>query len=115
MKFYLILLLLFTSSLSFSQTFFETAEDDGIITFRSNDQKKLSQIKLNFSSTALTYGYYYLSGKAIDPTKFIFNTEVKLKPNDEGIAMLAKSGEFQPGIQINTALGIRFNDALFKN
>lgn len=115
MKFNFLFFLLLTSTLSFSQTFFETAEDDGIITFRANDKKNLSQIKLNFSSTALTYGYYYLSGKAIDPLKFIFNTEVKLKPNDDGVAVLAKSGQFQPGIQVNTALGVRFNDAIFKN
>jgi hypothetical protein len=89
-----------------SQTFFESAKDDGIIVFSS---KRISQVKLNFSSTAITYGYYYVGGKAIDKRRFLFTGEVKAKPNDEGIATLAKEGRLQPGIKGNIGIGHRFN------
>ena len=90
-----------------AQTFFETAKDDGIIAFKDTG---LSQIKINPTSTAISYGYYYLNGKATASTRFILNVEVKAKPNDDGLATLVKTGNLQPGVQANIAAGIRIND-----
>lgn len=94
------------------QTFFESAEGEGVIAFR---KETVSQIKLNLSSTSITYGYYYVGGQAVDPIKFLFTGEIKAKPNDDGIATLVKTGKLQPGLQINGAIGIRLNDILLDN
>lgn len=95
-----------------AQTLFETAEGEGVIQFR---QKKISQIKLNLSSTSITYGFYNISGNAASQTpRFLFSTELKLKPNEDGIATLVKTGEFAPGLKLNTSFGFRFR-SLFES
>jgi hypothetical protein len=92
-----------------AQTFFETAEDDGIISFSTN---RVSQLKLNMSSTAISYGFNYLAGDATDKKRFIINVQVKAKPNDNGMAVLLKTGNLQPGLIINSAIGGRIRDVL---
>lgn len=92
-----------------SQTFFETAEGEGNIFFR---QGTVSQFKVNLASTTITYGYYFAKGESTSPRKLIGLFEVKAEPNDDGVATLLKEGNFQPGLQLNGALGIRFNDNL---
>ena len=87
-----------------AQTFFETAKDDGIVNFTT---KSLTQLKLNLSSTAVGLGYNYVGGKTVDKTRLLFNGEFKIKPNDDGIATLVKNGELQPGLKVNTAIGVR--------
>lgn len=76
-----ITLLLFISTFAMielcAQTFFETAEDDGIVSFST---KRVSQIKLNMSSTAISYGFYYLKGDAPSKTRFLLNGQIKAKP-----------------------------------
>lgn len=107
-----ILVLIFICSSVKSQTLFESAKDDGIISY-CND--KVSQIKINLSSTAIKYGYYYVGGAPADKSRLLISGEVKAKPNDDGIATLAKEGKLQPGIQGNLSLGHRFNDVLLPN
>jgi len=90
------------------QTFFETADGDGVIAIRSST---LSQIKLSLSSTSISYGYYHLSNKAKGNSGgFIFNGELKAKPNDDGLATLIKNGKLQPGFGVSGAIGYRFNN-----
>jgi hypothetical protein len=105
----LILIFVFISSSLKGQTLFESAKDDGIIAF---SKERISQIKINLSSTAITYGYYYVSGNSIYANKLLINGEFKAKPNDNGIATIAKEGKLQPSIQGNLSIGDRFNDVL---
>lgn len=93
-----------------SQTLFETAKDDGIISF---GKETFSQIKLNLTSSTITYGYYYQGGHSWSKRRPLISGEVKAKPNDDGIATLVEEGTFQPGFQGNLSFGCRFNDVLF--
>lgn len=103
-------LLVALSNSTHAQTFFETADGDGVIAIRN---ETLSQIKLNASSTAITYGYYYASNNAKGGDGgFICNIEGKVKPNDDGLATLVKTGKFQPGFGMTGALGYRFNNVI---
>lgn len=96
-----------------SQTFFESADAEGVISFRN--EKNVSQVKLNMASTAITYGYYFISGDNTKRNRFMVNTEVKLKPNEDGMATLVKLGKVQPGVKVNASLGYRrFLDGSFK-
>ncbi len=111
-RLYLFLILIFLGSHSFAQTFFETAKDDAIINLRST--KEISQFKLNLTSTAISYGYYHTSGKAISKGKLLTSFEIKAKPNEDGITTLVKTGNLQPGLKLNGAIGYRISD-IFKN
>lgn len=113
MKKKLIIAAFLISISSHGQTFFETADDDGIINLA--DKKRVSQIKLSPSSTSIAYGYNYASGGMNSNYKFVINGNIKVKPNEEGIAILAEEGKLQPGVKGDFSTGIRFNDNFFDN
>jgi hypothetical protein len=103
-----LLLLIFNVS-SYSQTFFESAEGEGVISIRNST---VSQFKFNLNSTSITFGYYYIGPKTTEPGGFILNLEAKAKPNNQGIATLVKTGKLQPGIKFSSALGYRWKRLL---
>ncbi len=96
-----------------SQTFFETAKDDGIISF--SQIKGLSQLKVSPASTGASFGYYYNNIKSTSPVGVVGNVEVKVKANDDGLASLVSSGNLQPGFQVSSAIGCRLNDIFDKS
>jgi len=106
----LFILFMFVNTVVNAQTFFETAKDDGIISF--SNRKKLSQIKVSPSSTAASFGYYFI--KSPSQSGLIGNLEAKAKPNEQGMAVLVKTGDLQPGLQLNGALGYRLYNAIDK-
>src|ERR1700754_3513432 len=103
-------LLLFgcTMSTARSQTFFETAKDDGIISF--SRIKGLSQLKVSPTATGASFGYYYNNVKSTSAVGTVGNVEVKVKANDDGLASLVKGGSLQPGFKVSSAFGCRLND-----
>ncbi len=111
-KYFLFFLTVALVNAADAQTFFDTAEGDGIISFSNS---KLHQVKMNFSSSAFTYGYYYRSGSVSDTHRFLLQAEAGFKPGDDGIVKVIESGKANPGASLKTAIGIRFNDVLFPN
>jgi len=108
----LFILFIFFHTVVNAQTFFETAKDDGIISF--SNRKTLSQIRVSPSSTAASFGYYFAKEpvKGMPQNGLMGNIEIKAKPNDEGMAILIKTGNLQPGFQVNGALGYRLSDPI---
>ena len=109
LKIILSLLLLNLYLCCYSQTFFESAEGEGVISIRNST---VSQFKFNLNSTSITFGYYYIGPKTTDPGGFILNLEAKAKPNNQGIATLVKTGKLQPGIKVSPAFGYRWKRLL---
>ncbi len=107
-----IIVLLLVSLAVHAQTFFEAADGTGVLAFRN---KKTSQIRFNLTEKLLTYGYYYSDSSIINPKKRLMSIEVKLKPNDDGIATLIEKNKLQPGFQLNGSYGLRFRRGFFRN
>src|SRR5215467_2151726 len=105
---YFVLVISLSTIAGKAQTFFETAKDDGIISF--SKIKGLSQLKISPTSTAASFGYYYNNMKSTSKNGTVGNIELKVKANDDGLAALVKTGNLQPGFQINSAIGHRFQD-----
>ncbi|RAJ90068.1 hypothetical protein LX87_05547 [Larkinella arboricola] len=103
-------IVMFSPLSAYSQTFFEAADGTGVLAFR---RIPTSQIRLNLSEKMLTYGYYYADDTLTDPKKRLITLEVKLKPNDDGIATFIEKNRLQPGFELNAAYGIRNRKGLF--